>query len=283
MKSVVVAGFIVFALATSADAGPAAPDDWMIDPDPARVGEVLRVTFRLPAGVKTGSITFGGQTVPGFETGGLLSAYVGVDLDAEPGRHDVGYRAGDLVGTVSVTVEDREFATESLTVDPEYVDLDDAGKTRVEREAEKLEALWRTASASRLWTKGFVQPAAGDLGSPFGLRRVFNGEARNRHAGVDILSPPDAGVFASNHGTVVLAENLFYTGNTVIIDHGLGLYTVYAHLSKIEVEKGAAVERAQRIGAVGATGRVTGPHLHWGVRAAGARVDPMTLPGMPRP
>lgn len=280
MKTAVISCLVVLALVTSAEAEP---DDWMIDPDPARVGEVLRVTFRLPPGVKTGTVTFGGYTVSGFETGGLLSAYVGVDLDTTPGRHDVAYRAGELAGTESVTVEDREFATESMTVDPDYVEFDDADKTRVAREAETLTTLWQGASESRLWTKGFVQPAAGGIGSPFGLRRVFHGAPRSRHSGIDILAPEGAGVFASNRGRVVLADELLHTGNTVIIDHGLGLYTVYAHLATMDVATGGAVERAQKIGTVGATGRVAGPHLHWEVRAAGARVDPMTLPGMPRP
>jgi murein DD-endopeptidase MepM/ murein hydrolase activator NlpD len=280
MRRFAFAWILTFALAATADA---VPDDWMVDPDPLRVGEIFRVTLRLPPGQKTGTVSFRGHTVPGFNTGGLLNAYLGVDLDVEAGAYDVEYRAGELAGVEKVHIEAREFASESLTVDSEYVGLDDATRARVEREAKRLDALWGAASGTRLWTKGFVQPAAGDLGSAFGSRRSFNDEARSRHGGLDILAPPGSGVYAANTGNVVLAEELFYTGTTVILDHGLGLYTLYGHLAELTVEAGASVGRAQQLGVVGATGRVTGPHLHWEVRAAGARVDPMTLPGMPRP
>jgi len=153
-------------------------------------------------------------------------------------------------------------------------------RARKHREAKALDAIWQHVTSERLWTKAFVRPAEGALGSAFGLRRVFNGKPKSPHAGVDIKAPSGAGVFAANSGKVVLARDLFFTGNTVVIDHGLGLYTVYAHLSKIDVEEGSAVARAAQIGVVGATGRVTGPHLHFGVKLTGARVDPATLPGM---
>ena len=261
----------------------ARPDEWMVDPEEPRVGDIFRVTMRLPAGVRAGKVTFQGQTVPGIETGGLLSAYLGVDLDVEPGEHVVEYAMGAASGSARVVVRDRTFARESLEVAPEYTELDAETQQRVDREAAELKAIWREITADRLWTKGFNVPAAGEMGSPFGLRRVFNDKPRSPHAGQDIKAPVGAGVFASNAGKVVLAKDLFFTGNTVIIDHGLGLYTLYAHLSRIDVESGAAVERSQPIGLVGATGRVTGPHLHWAVRLAGARVDPMMLPGIPRP
>jgi murein DD-endopeptidase MepM/ murein hydrolase activator NlpD len=130
-----------------------------------------------------------------------------------------------------------------------------------------------------LWHESFVKPAAGPNGSPFGLRRYFNGQPRSPHSGLDIKAPDGSEVTASNDGEIVLAENLFFTGNTIIVDHGLGLYTIYAHLSRMEVGVGDEVRRSQVIGRVGATGRVTGPHLHWAVKLGGSRVDPAMLPG----
>jgi murein DD-endopeptidase MepM/ murein hydrolase activator NlpD len=254
--------------------------EWMMDPREPRVGDILRLSLRLPVGVKTGEVTLAGRTVPGFDTGGLLNVYLGIDLDVKPGAHEVTYVMGQEKGSLSLDIKERKFETESLAVAPKYTAPDKATQARIDREAKELDEIWRRVTRERLWSKAFVRPAEGALGSSFGLRRVFNKKPRSPHAGVDIKAPVGAEVVAANRGTVVLARDLFFTGNTVIIDHGLGLYTIYAHLSRIDVEAGAPVERSARIGLVGATGRATGPHLHWGVKIAGARVDPATLPGM---
>jgi len=252
----------------------------MMDPLEPRVGDIVRLSLRLPAGVKTGEATLAGRTVPGFETGGLLNVYLGIDLDVKPGVHEVSYVMGAERGSLPLTIKDRKFESESLEVAPEYAEPDKKTQARIDREAKELDEIWSRVTRERLWGKAFVRPLAGELGSSFGLRRVFNKQPRSPHAGLDIKAPIGAEVFATNRGTVALARDLFFTGNTVIIDHGLGLYTIYAHLSRIDVDAGAPVERAARIGLVGATGRVTGPHLHWGVKVVGARVDPATLPGM---
>jgi len=113
--------------------------------------------------------------------------------------------------------------------------------------------------------------------SAFGTRSVFNGQPRSAHGGADFLSPAGTPIHAPNAGRIVLARDLYFSGNTVVIDHGLGLFSMLAHLSAIDVHEGDGVTADQRIGLVGATGRVTGPHLHWAVRAGGARVDPLSL------
>ena len=258
--------------------------DYILDPPEPRVGDIVRLTVSLTGGARTGSATFNGKKVPGFQTGGLLNVYLGVDLDVKPGSYEIEYEMPGLKetlrGSVPLRVLPREFATESLEVEPKYTELDPASQERVDREAKELEAIWSQATSERLWAKAFVTPAVGPLGSPFGLRRVFNDEPKSPHSGIDIKAPQGAEVYASNGGKVVLAKELFFTGNTVIIDHGLGLYTVYAHLSRIDVKAGDDIERAKVLGLVGATGRVTGPHLHWGAKIVGARVDPTTLPGM---
>ena len=114
-------------------------------------------------------------------------------------------------------------------------------------------------------------------GRNFGHRRVFNGQPRAPHSGADLRARTGTPILAANSGRVVLAKDLFYSGNAVFIDHGLGLFTTYLHLSKIDVAVGDIVEQGQQIGLAGATGRVTGPHLHWGVRLLDARVDPFSL------
>jgi hypothetical protein len=283
MRAMAAFCFVLLAFAWPARAQE---DDFIIDPPEPRVGDIARLTIPLTGGAHAGTVTFDGKTVPGFETGGLLNVYFGVDLDVKPGPHEVEYEMaamkGPVKGAVPVLIKAREFVTESLEVEPKYTELDQPTQERVDREAKELDTLWTEVSPKRLWAKAFVAPAAGPLGSPFGSRRIFNDEPKSPHSGVDIKAAEGAEVYASNGGNVVLAKELFFTGKTVIVDHGLGLYTVYAHLSQIDVKMGDAVERARVLGRVGATGRVTGPHLHWAVKIAGARVDPATLPGMPQ-
>jgi murein DD-endopeptidase MepM/ murein hydrolase activator NlpD len=256
------------------------PDVFTTEPAEPRQGDIVRITAGMPPHAQGGSVTFEGRTFGGFVSGGLLNAYVGVDLDSKPGAYPLVLDYGVERAARQIAIRARAFAVERLSVDSKYTDLDEATERRVAREQAELDALWSTISPQRLWTNSFVRPVAGALGSPFGLRRFFNGEARSPHAGLDLKAPTGAEVLAANSGRVALARDLFFTGHTVVIDHGLGLFTIYAHLSRIDVGAGNRVERSQRVGLVGATGRATGPHLHWGVKLGGARVDPATLPGV---
>ena len=126
--------------------------------------------------------------------------------------------------------------------------------------------------------KPFSIPIPGETsGTNFGHRRIFNGEPRAPHAGADLRAKTGTPIHATNRGRVVLAKSLFFTGNTVILDHGMGIYSLYAHLSRLDVKVGDIINNGQQVGLSGATGRVTGPHLHWGMMVQGARVDPFTL------
>jgi len=258
--------------------------DYILDPLEPRAGDVARFTLSLDGGALTGSATFDGRTVPGFQTGGLLSVYFGIDLDVEPGVHELRYempgRKGTIQGSARIPVKARGSGSEPPAGEAQPAELDETSRERADREAKELEAIWKNASPQRLWAKAFVAPAAGPLGTPFAQRGAFIDESDRVHSGVDIEAPAGAEVYASNSGKVVLAKELFLTGNTVILDHGLGMYTLYAHLSRIDVAVGDQAERAQVLGLVGATGRATRAHLHWGARIVGARVDPATLPGM---
>ena len=133
------------------------------------------------------------------------------------------------------------------------------------------------SGTDRLWSAPFVRPVREPANSRFGTRSVFNGEVRRPHGGADFLSPAGTLVHAPNAGRVAAARDLFFTGNTVIIDHGMGVVSLLAHLSAMNVREGDVIEAGQVIGRVGATGRVTGPHLHWGVTVTGARVDPLSV------
>jgi len=271
---------VLVAIGVSAEAA-FTPSVFYLAPEEPHPGDIVRVTMNMPMGSRTGTVTWNGKVHPGFVTGGLLNVYIGIDLGLKPGSYEISYSFGEESGKKSFTVVPKEFASESLTVDSKFTKLDEATLERVKEERANLRRIFATISPKRLWKSAFVKPAAGELGSPFGLRRVFNGEPRSPHAGIDIRASLGEGVYASNSGMVVVARNLFFTGNTVVIDHGQGLYSIYAHLSRIDVKEDEAVERSAQIGLVGATGRVTGPHLHWGVKLGGARVDPAMLPGRP--
>jgi murein DD-endopeptidase MepM/ murein hydrolase activator NlpD len=270
---------LVLALAATAVAGPAVASV-TLDPATVHQGDIVRVTVALPAGARDGSVSFRGRDYPGVADGTDLTAYVGVDLELRPGLYELKYRAGGETGSTNLRVRAKDFGQESLKVASRYAELDSKTQSRVAAESKALAAIWNRAPREKLWTKAFIKPVPGHPASPFGLRRIFNGQPRSPHTGVDLRAPMGAAVAASNDGVVVFAGELYFTGNTIILDHGLGLYTLYAHLSRIDVDEGDAVHRAQRIGLVGATGRVTGPHLHFGAKLRGARVDPATLPGM---
>jgi hypothetical protein len=206
---------------------------------------------------------------------------VGIDLDVRPGAHPVVIRPGAPLDSASVThqlvVAPKSFPTRRLTVDEAFVNPPATVTARIEREAAELARVWRSSAATRLWSDRFVRPVPQPANSRFGSRSVLNGQPRSPHGGADFASPAGTPVKAPNAGKVVLAGDLYFTGGTVVVDHGLGLMSLFAHLSRIDVEPGAFVERGAVVGAVGATGRVTGPHLHWTLRASGARVDPLSL------
>jgi murein DD-endopeptidase MepM/ murein hydrolase activator NlpD len=208
-------------------------------------------------------------------------ALAGIDLDIEPGAHAVtveaGPRAAPARATRSLEVAAKRFPTRRLTVNPTYVNPPATVLARIEEEAKRLAAIWRESAASPLWNDAFTAPVPERANSAFGTRSIFNGQPRSPHGGADFPSPAGTPIRAPNAGRVVLADDLYYTGQTVAIDHGLGLVSLFAHLSAIDVAQGATVERGAVVGRVGATGRVTGAHLHWTVRAAGARVDPLSL------
>jgi murein DD-endopeptidase MepM/ murein hydrolase activator NlpD len=247
----------------------------IVDPTVAAVGGLVVVRTSLPE--PTG--TFDGQPLGFFRGRDGAIALVGIDLDHAAGRFPVEVAADGERLRLDLEVVAREFPEERLTVPREYTELDRRTLARVERERKRLAAIWSKASRQRYWAGSFAPPADGPAGSPFGLKRFFNGEPRSPHAGIDFKAAAGEPVRAANRGRVALAEPLFFTGSTVVLDHGLGLYTMYVHLSKIEVARGALVERGQVVGRVGATGRATGPHLHFAARIGDARIDPATLLG----
>jgi len=241
---------------------------------------VLTVTTREPAGAV--HVRAFDWDWPGFAADDhTWRAVVGIDLDVAPGAYAIQVRADSSSGVArhmeTVTVSPKAFRTRHLTVDNAFVNPPASVQPRIEQEAAVLAPLWRSSNLAPLWTGAFVAPVPQEANSAFGTRSVFNRQARSPHGGADFPSPAGTPVKAPNGGLVVLAGDLYYTGGTVVIDHGLGLVSLFAHLSAIDVKAGDQVSAGTVVGKVGATGRVTGPHLHWTLRASGARVDPLSL------
>ena len=218
-----------------------------------------------------------GRDIPVYTAEGDRRALVGIDLDVKPGTYTATIDAAGAHASYTLVVAKRAFRTRTLTVDPAFVTPPESERERIEREARLLEDVWRSSAPERLWTEAFVRPVAEPANSAFGTRSIFNGQPRNAHGGADFLSPAGTPIHAPNAGRIAVARDLYFSGNTVVIDHGLGLFSTLAHLSAFDVREGDRVAAGERVGRVGATGRVTGPHLHWAVRAGGARVDPLSL------
>jgi murein DD-endopeptidase MepM/ murein hydrolase activator NlpD len=217
------------------------------------------------------------------ELANVWRGLVGVDLEKEAGRYELLVNAKGPDGKpisckVTISVGKGIFATERLQVQKQFVEPSPKQLERSNRERQRLRAIFDTTSPEKLWRGAFRVPLDGaPKGGNFGKRRVLNGQAGSPHTGVDFPSLTGTAVHASQRGRVVLAEELFFSGNTVVLDHGFGIYTFYGHLSEIEAKLGDLLDAGAMLGKVGATGRVTGPHLHWGLTVERARVDPLKL------
>ena len=210
-------------------------------------------------------------------SGGQWRAIIGIPLAAAPGHASVTVRAAQGSRRVGYEVLAHDYPTQALQVEPRHVDLAARDLARFNREKPLLERALSTYSETAPATLVLNPPVAGLRSSSFGSRRVFNGQARNPHTGMDIAAATGEPVLAAAAGRVAGTGDYFFNGRTVIVDHGEGWLTLYCHLSRIDVQDGQAVTTTTRLGLVGATGRATGPHLHFGVMLNHAWVDPELL------
>ena len=234
--------------------------------------------------------TFLKRTIPFFREfrPGEPAGYVGllgIDLQDEPGTYElaVEVKQGEQAKQLSfnVLIAKETFHVEHLTLPKEKVDLDEKGAARWKAEQDQVKQALAENSRLKLWHSNFVEPVNGKRTGIFGSVRIMNGKPRNPHNGEDIGAPLGADVAATNDGIVRITVDHIFSGKGVFVDHGLGFYTMYFHLSEILVKDGDLVTAGQIIGKVGATGRATGPHLHWGVKLNGARVNPYSLLDLP--
>jgi murein DD-endopeptidase MepM/ murein hydrolase activator NlpD len=238
----------------------------------------------VPGGVKLIRLESSGGTMPYVDTDGHRAlvvedgsawvAVIGIPLTASLGKQQVTVHGTNGRQEFEFSVGNKRYASQSLKVAPAQVNLSAADLARVADERIRID------HALSQWTEPppeslrFPQPVPGPRSSSFGMRRIFNGESRNPHTGMDIAAPSGTPVLVPIAGTVVDTGAYFFNGNTVFVDHGRGLISMYCHLSAIDVKAGQRVAAGTRIGAVGMTGRATGPHLHWGLILNRAWVDP---------
>lgn len=232
------------------------------------------------------SSEWGGSAIPLWrenDKSPIWHGLIGIDLEKAPGRYEwkvswPGPGGNAQACGIFITVRPGKFPTERLKVEKQFVQPDPEQQKRAAEDQRKMRAIYDTVTPERLWDGKFRLPLKDvTTGGNFGRRRILNGEARSPHAGIDFPAAAGTPVFASQAGKVVVAEDLYYSGNTVVLDHGYGIYTLYAHLSEVGVHPGEMVKASEEIGKVGATGRVTGPHLHWGLTIDHARVNAMQI------
>jgi Peptidase family M23 len=210
---------------------------------------------------------------------GVYFALIGIPYRTKPGPQELTLTYFEAAVTKSMPIPFQVIAgnyqTDVLKVDARRVNPDKKDLQRAGREAGEIRRVYAGGIQERLWEGAFQLPVENEISSRFGNRRVFNDQLKSYHNGLDFRSPKGTPVYASNSGVVRLAKNLFYSGNAVIIDHGTEIFTIYAHLSSIKTAAGRRIEKGQLIGLTGATGRVSGPHLHWGVKLSGIAVSPL--------
>lgn len=207
------------------------------------------------------------------------SGFISADLHQETGLYDCMIRetSSGFQERYPIRIRLKDYGVRRLKLPKTKVELDAHSLKRVKNEAAVIHSLWPAGDTSSKWKGHFVMPVDGDIVGTFGKKSIINQLHRSPHTGVDLAGKKGDPVVAINHGRVLLAADHFFSGKSVYVNHGGGIISMYFHLDKILVNKGDDIHKGEVIGLLGATGRVTGPHLHWGVRINGNRVDPLTL------
>jgi hypothetical protein len=277
---------------TSSPSSPAPTSSKLLDvrwaDDSARTGRMLVVDIAVAPSVDpiiTLDVKLGEQQGISFPTSGdrrRHRALLPIPIDARPGPRVLVIDATMQDGTPArwqkpVPVKEGAYDKRHIKVGKQFTSPSKAQQQRAAQEAEALSAALSTTSPERLWRGSFARPTPGVVTSPFGTLRTYNKKKKSRHLGLDLDGDVGAPIVAPNRGRVLLATERFYSGGTVVLDHGQGFITMYFHMSRIDVAVGQLVEKGEGLGAVGASGQVTGPHLHWSVKLDGLYMSPSQL------
>ncbi|MBI4277742.1 MAG: M23 family metallopeptidase [Armatimonadetes bacterium] len=240
-------------------------------------GETVAVTVSGP-GIASARLVAGGREIPLYRVSGRLVGLLGTDPLTRPGSVHLVLTAVDeagrrLTAAARLRVRDGRFGARNVTLSPDTMRL--LSPQKVAEERRRFAEAVRRTSARRLWQGPFLHPVAGALSSGYGVRSIYSGRPGGYHLGVDYAADDGTPVRAANRGRVTLADRLPLSGNIVVIDHGMGVFTSYHHMSSLAVREGQEVARGDLLGHVGSTGLSTGPHLHWAMLVGQARVNPL--------
>ena len=281
LRAALVLPFLAFAAAPHLQGQPLSPAI-TLTPAFVEAGSPELIRVAASAGVNINGEWQGHalQFFPG-RSGLAWYALAGVDVEAPagPSTLKISVRLHNSVNilTSTITIHPAHYRTTSITVEPRFVEPGPEEQKQIETDHRAKEKAFAESANQPLWSGSFLAPVKAQPTDSFGTRRTFNGKLASIHKGTDFRAHMGTPVHAGNSGTVILAQPLYYEGNCVMIDHGLGLISISMHLSRIEVKPGQHVEKGQLLGLSGATGRVTGPHLHWAIRWQGAMLDPAKL------
>lgn len=256
--------------------------DRLVPPITVKQGGIVHLAITLGPEAESVRGGFKGKTIPFFQTGdGAYAMLLGIDMLQRVGDQPFVVRwrqnGENLSQHYQIKILETAFGIQRLTLPKGKVDLNSPTLVRVKKEKKQMLAAFKDSLPVKLWQGNFIAPVSGRRQGTFGRKRILNGQPRRPHTGEDISAPTGEPIFATNGGRVVLVGDYFFNGQSIVIDHGFGLFSMYFHLSEISVAEGERLKRGQIIGKVGQSGRVTGPHLHWGMRLNGARIDPFSL------
>lgn len=278
---------VSFAVGARVSAGRAVQENVPLSvgmPGPLKPGGVALIVVSSPQDLTALTGEIAGRPVRFWQGASARewNGLAGVGLESAPGSVTLVIQGTTAAGgtasaQTALAVERYRYETRRLTVDPKMVNPPASELARIKQDTQAMAEAFATLTPERLWRGPFDAPVPGTPNSAFGRLTITNGKPAGRHQGADFRAATGTPVHAPNAGRVVLAQNLYFAGNTVIIDHGLGVFSLLAHLSRIGVEPGNVVARGDVVGDSGATGRVTGPHLHWAVRFGEMTVDPVSL------
>ncbi len=260
---------------------------WQVDVQPGQLetGTLGLVKVHPPQSVERIKAHFGGKNIPVFPNYSTekwpFGCFVPIPLTMKPGRKIITFRASangeTLLYSHPIKIKKKEYPKEFLKVKKKYAEFPPPILKRIRSDQAAVGRACRKITPEIYWQGPFVRPVPGRITSPFGLRRYFNGQPRSPHSGVDFAAPVGTPVKASNRGVVAMARDCYLSGKTLIIDHGYGLFTIYCHLSNFKADLGDMVSKKAVVALSGKSGRITGPHLHWGVSLLGKRLDPQSL------
>ncbi|RLA62868.1 MAG: hypothetical protein DRQ89_08240, partial [Epsilonproteobacteria bacterium] len=237
-------------------------------------GEVKLLSLKTPRKNAKGKVSCNNQEIPYLENNGTISIFLAETYFSKLKPFSCQYiEKEEKVTIANIKIEKKAFPFEQLSVDRKKVFYSKKDLKRILKEAKQLKLVYKGNKKDVFFNGPFALPIKSKVTSIYGTKRLFNNNKNSQHLGTDFRAKLGTSIRVSNVGKVVLADDLFFSGNTVIIDHGLGVFTMYGHLSKISVKVGDQMNKGHVVGLSGMSGRVTGPHLHWGVKVHGHWVD----------